>query len=153
MGGMKADWLAQLAPAHAPPPPGWWPPAPGWWGLALLLLAAGAGLIIWWRRPTRRLRRAALREFAHLARSGDDDRRLARDLENLLRRYAVARFGRAAVARLAGDAWVAFVVGHGGEDWSGGPGRSLLRAAYGGPAAADRRLWLSGARAFLKSRK
>ena len=34
----QPDWLAQLAPAHMPPPVGWWPPAPGWWMLAVILM-------------------------------------------------------------------------------------------------------------------
>ena len=37
---MNNDWLARLAPEHAPLVPAWWPPAPGWWVLALLLLDA-----------------------------------------------------------------------------------------------------------------
>ena len=39
MGSVTPDWLAQLAPAHAPPPAGWWPLAPGWWVLLMLLVA------------------------------------------------------------------------------------------------------------------
>lgn len=149
---MKPDWLAQLAPAHAPPPPGWWPPAPGWWGLVLLLLVGIAALIVWLNRPPRRLRRAALRQLAQLEKAGHDDAHLARQLEDLLRRYAVARYGRVTVARLAGTAWIDFVVAHGGTDWAGDSGTNLLRAAYGGQASGERARWLAGARGFLKGR-
>jgi hypothetical protein len=149
---MKPDWLAQLAPAHAPPPPGWWPPAPGWWGLALLLLLGIGALLYWLSRPPRRLRRTALRQLALLENTGHDDAHLARQLEDLVRRYAVARFGRETVAGLAGTAWIDFVVAHGGTDWAGDSGASLLRAAYGGQAAAERTRWLGGARGFLKGR-
>jgi hypothetical protein len=152
MGGMTPDWLAQLAPPHVPPPPGWWPPAPGWWALAILLCIAVAALIHWNRRPAVRLRRIALRELQQLEAAGIEDGELARKLEHLLRRYAVARFGHDMVAGLSGERWVAFVVAHGAADWDGDNGASLLRAAWGGKAEADRARWLSGARAFLKGR-
>ena len=153
MGGMNQDLLAQLAPAHAPPAPGWWPPAPGWWLLAVLLLAAVAALLLWLRRPARRLRRAALQELKQLEQAGGDDAALARGLEHLLRRYAVARFGREPVARLSGERWIDFVAAHGGSALAGEPGRELLRAAYGGAAGPGRALWLSGARGFLRARR
>lgn len=149
---MNSDWLKQLAPAHAPPPLGWWPPAPGWWGLALLLLAGVAALLYWLNRPPHRLRRAALRQLARLEKAGLDDAHLARQLQDLLRRYAVARFGRAGVARLVGAAWIDFVVAHGGAGWAGQSGKTLLRAAYGGAASGERARWLAGARSFLKGR-
>lgn len=153
MGGLNADWLTQLAPAHAPPSPGWWPPAPGWWGLALLLGLIVAALVIWRRRPAGRLRRAALRELKRLETGPSDDIHLAGELERLMRRYAVAAYGRDIAARLAGPAWLAFVVEHGGKALAGEAGESLLRAAYGSPAGVDRVRWLKGARGFLGTRR
>ncbi len=151
---MTPDWLDRLAPPHAPPPPGWWPPAPGWWGLALLLLAALAALAWWWTRPAQRRRRAALRELAEVERARLDDTRLARELQDLLRRHAVARYGRATVARLAGGEWLDFMVARGATPFAGAAGASLLRAAYAGEAAgAFRAQWLAGARAFIGSRQ
>ncbi len=152
MGGVNPDWMAQLAPAHAPPPPGWWPLAPGWWGSAILLALAVAALTYWQFRPAVRLRRVALRELKSLEAPLIDDIVLARNLEHLLRRYAVAHFGRDAVAGLSGERWIAFVVAQGGAEWAGDVGASLLRAAYGGSANPDRARWLAGARAFLKGR-
>jgi hypothetical protein len=149
---MKPDWLAQLAPAHAPPPPGWWPPAPGWWGLALLLLLGVAAFVYWRNRPPRRLRRVALGQLTQLEQAKHDDIQLARALEDLLRRYTVARFGREAVARLAGRTWIDFVVAHGGTRFAGQSGVAFLRAAYGGGGKPDRTQWLAGARAFIKGR-
>lgn len=149
---MKPDWLTQLAPPHAPPPPGWWPPAPGWWGLLVLLLLGIAALFIWWQRPPRRLRRTALRQLAQLENDHDGDALLAHRLQDLLRRYAVARFGRETVATLTGSAWIDFVVAHGGTDWAGDSGAALLRAAYGGDVSGERARWLAGARGFLKGR-
>lgn len=145
------DWLAQLAADHAPPPVGWWPPAPGWWLLGLLLLAAVAGAVWWWRRPARRLRRAALAELARIERTVDEPH-LAGALEDLLRRYAIAAYGRAAVARLTGRAWIAFVVARGGDALDGAAGTQLLQAVYAGHGGVAREAWLRGARGFLGHR-
>lgn len=150
---LQPDWLAQLAPSHALPPPGWWPLAPGWWLLAVLMVIAVAGATLWYLRPHARLRRAALNELAHLEITADDDAAFARGLEHLVRRFAVARFGRDAVASLSGARWIGFVVAHGGKDWSGETGAGLLHAAYGGTFRSERARWLSGARAFFKARK
>ncbi|MFY9328533.1 MAG: DUF4381 domain-containing protein [Georgfuchsia sp.] len=154
---MKPDWLAQLAPAHAPPPPGWWPLAPGWWGVATLLAIALALVVYWQTRPSVRLRRIALRELDELEASSGDDMTFAQSIEHLLRRFAVARFGHDDVANLSGERWIAFVVAHGGNALSGAAGTNLLLAAYGGKAndvtTAHRTHWLSGARAFIKGRR
>ncbi len=83
--------------------------------------------------------------------SAADDAALARGLQQLLRRYALARYGREAVAGLSGEAWIAFVVARGGSDWTGAVGAGLLRCAWGGTAAADRERWLAGARGFVKA--
>jgi hypothetical protein len=144
-------WLAELAPAHAAPPPGPWPLAPGWWGLIALVLASVA-LLTWWKRnPQRRLRKLGLAELARIDRQQHDDAALARELESLLRRYAVAHYGREEVARLAGDRWIAFVAAHGGSALAGEPGRGLLRAAYGCAGGGHRALWLAAARGFIRS--
>jgi hypothetical protein len=150
---MKPAWLAQLSPSHAPPPASWWPLAPGWWTLAILIVIAIAGALAWWWRRPLRLRRAALRELKQLEAAAADDAALARGLQQLVRRFAVARFGRAAVAGLSGERWIGFVVAHGGADWAGETGASLLQAAYGGVARSERVRWISGAKAFLKTGK
>lgn len=153
MGGMNTNWLAQLAPPHAPPPPGWWPPAPGWWVLALALLLLFAGLGYWLRHPRNRLRRIALRELKRLETRSVDDAVLASELEHLLRRYAIAAYGRETVAQLSGADWLAFLAAHGGAELAGETGQNLLRAAYGSPTQIDRAGWLRGARNFLGRRK
>jgi hypothetical protein len=150
MGSVKPDWLAQLAPEHAPPPAGWWPLAPGWWILLVLSALIIAYIVYRQLNPTLRLKRAALRQLKTLESTASDNSVLARELEHLLRRYAVARFGRDMVAGLSGEKWIAFIVEHGGTAWSGDTGTNLLRAAYGGTAIVDRTGVLAGARAFLK---
>ena len=156
MGAVAAaqpDWLAQLAPAHMPPPVGWWPLAPGWWGLLLVLVAAMFGTWLWYRRPLRRLCRSGLRELSSLEKTELADDALARALEHLVRRYAVARYGRDAVASLSGSRWLDFAVAHGATQWQGDTGAALLQAAYGGgaPEQGNRAGWLAGARAFLRA--
>jgi hypothetical protein len=136
---LAPDPLAGLRPYHLPDPVGWWPPAPGWWLLALVVLAAAVGLVWWWRRR-RRARAASLqaeRELEALcgAFAADGDAlALARGCSRLLRRLAVVRFGRAAAAGLAGEAWLAFLDARGGgETFRFGVGRALLDAPYRHP--------------------
>jgi len=147
---MTPAWISQLAPAHAPAPPGWWPPAPGWWIAAALLLAAIAAGVRWWRDPDRRSRRAALRELRTIRTQESDLVTSARAIESLLRRFALAVFGGARVARLTGDAWLAFVAAQGGAALAGDAGRSLLSTAFGGRISDDRACWLAGADAFVR---
>ena len=149
MGGMSQDWLTRLAPPHAPAPAGWWPPAPGWWILAVILISSIAAFFYW--KSKTRLRRIALQELKKLESS--DDIVLAKGLENLLRRYAIARFGRDQVAMLSGERWTNFVVEHGGAGWSEEAGKSLLCIAYGGIAKAHRESWIAGARDFIRERR
>ena len=149
----QPDWLAQLAPPHAPPPVGWWPLAPGWWGLFLLVLAALVGFWFWYRRPSLRLRRSGMRELATIESTAVGNAALAHALEQLVRRYAVVRYGREAVAGLSGRHWLDFAIARGATQWKGAAGESLLQAAYGGtPQQADRLAWIAGARAFLRGR-
>ncbi len=152
MGSVTPGWLSQLAPAHAPLPATWWPPAPGWWALLTLLVLTAAAFVYWQRSPKLRLRRSALKELKMLRTTIADDNALARDLEHLLRRYAVARFGRDEVASLSGERWIAFLVEHGGIAWQGEIGADFLRAAYGGTATLHRNAWLTGAQGFIKRR-
>ena len=147
---MTPNWLAQLAPAHAPPPPAWWPPAPGWWLLAVLLVGAAAAGVWWWRDPYRRSRRAALRELRAIRAAEWDPVASARAIESLLRRFALAVFGNARVARLTGDAWLAFVAAQGGTPLAGEAGKSMLTTAFGGHSSDERERWISGADAFVR---
>jgi Domain of unknown function (DUF4381) len=147
---MTPAWLSQLAPAHPPRPPGWWPPAPGWWLLGTLLLATVAAAVWWWRDPYRRSRRAALRELRAIRAAESDPVTRARAIESVLRRFALAVFGNARVARLTGAAWLAFVADHGGAALAGEAGRSLLSNAFGGGGSDEREHWMSGADAFVR---
>jgi hypothetical protein len=118
----------------------------------LLVVVVTVGVWYWQSRPHLRLRRAALRELARIEKSMTDDAELARSLEHLVRRYAVARFGREAVAGLSGERWIAFVAAHGGTQWTGEAGARLLQAAYGGICPSDRTQWVLGARNFFRKK-
>jgi hypothetical protein len=148
---MTPTWISQLAPAHAPAPPGWWPPAPGWWILLGLLLAAVSAAVWWWRDPYWRSRRAALRELRAIRADESDVMASAQAIESLLRRFAMSVFGAPRVARLTGDAWLAFVVAEGGAQLAGEAGRSLLAAAFGGVPSSDRECWIGAAGAFVRA--
>ena len=148
---MNADWLAQLAPAHAPAAPLWWPPAPGWWGLALLLVLLAVAALWWWREPRRARRRAALRELISIRTlEAAEAAESARAIESLLRRYAMAVFGRARVAPLSGEQWLGFAAAHGATGLAGESGRALLQAAFGGTATDQRAQWLAAAEGFVR---
>ncbi len=149
MGGIKPEWLNQLAPAHAPPPPGLWPLAPGWWALLFLLIVIIGAVTYRYTRPLMRLRRVAFRELKQLESAQLNDNELAKKLESLMRRYAVSRFGRAQVAHLVGADWIAFVVSHKGSIFAGEVGREFLAAAWGKAVSGQRALWIKGVHDFI----
>jgi hypothetical protein len=150
---MSSDWLAQLAPEHAPPAPGWWPLAPGWWVLLGLILAIAVVAVCWrrwWRDPHAAVRRAALRELRDIRASDDDGPVVARAVENLMRRYAMSVFGRQRVSRLAGSSWLDFVATEAGAPLSDDAGKSLLAAAFGNSPHDQRDQWIAAADAFVR---
>jgi hypothetical protein len=151
---MNADWLTQLAPAHAPAPPPWWPPATGWWvlaGLILVLLAVG---IFGWRFSAgarrRRIGRAAIEELERIRALHDGHQAPA--IQRLMRRYALTLYGAAPVAHLSGEAWLQFVREHGGAGFGGSNGNAFLAAAFGKDAATVRTDWSLAAEGFLRHR-
>lgn len=106
---MNPSDLAQFADVIAPPSPPLFPPAPGWYLfggmlLACLLQCGGAAAR---RHRENRYRREALREMAHLKNHEAVPRFIA--LLDLLRRTAIAAYGRQSVAPLEGEAWWRFL--------------------------------------------
>jgi hypothetical protein len=95
------------------------------------------------------MRRAAFAELKRIGAQGESG--AAADIQRLLRRYALGVFGADEVGRLTGDAWLDFVVHHGGERLAGEDGRALLTAAYGNAASPSRReAWLEAAAGFIR---
>jgi len=151
---MSEHWLTQLAPDRAPAAVRWWPLAPGWWALALLAIVLGVALAAawkWWSAPRRRHRRAALNELRCIRAERLAGTAAARAIERLLRRYAVAVYGRERVARLSGAAWLEFAGRAGGVRLAGDVGRSMLAAAFAAHSEADPTTWLAAARQFIRA--
>ncbi|MGD2084175.1 MAG: DUF4381 domain-containing protein [Chromatiales bacterium] len=117
----------------------WWPVAPGWWYLlaALLLTFALALLLRWWLRRVRRNwrdeARAELRRLRRGVQRGDAREALGETAE-LVRRIAMARFGRRACAGLIGEDWLAWLQANDprGFEWRR-EGRILIDALYAPP--------------------
>lgn len=115
-----------LRDVHVPAAPSLWPPAPGWWlvagGVALLLILGG---VVLWRR--RRRLRTWQRMFDDASRAPQPVLQAAA-ISELLRR--AARRADAKADRLHGEAWLRFLDGRRGTDFSQGPGRLLLEGGY-----------------------
>jgi hypothetical protein len=151
---MSADWLAQLAPEHAPPAPAWWPPAPGWWVVAALFLAVAG--VLCWHLASRRMPRGSVSRAAALAeleriREYENVEGTAPAIQRLLRRYALTVFERERVAPLIGQSWVRFLSEHGAVTFDESGGRAFLSAAYGGPRpGAAHESWFEAAEGFIR---
>lgn len=143
---------AQIRDIHGLDPVSWWPPGPGWWliALAALLAAAGVWLLLRynserpilaakWQRDARRRLRSLRKRQAHMS-----TKEIAGELSELMRRIAMARFGRRACAGLSGEEWLAWLARNdpAGFDW---PARAhlMLELPYAPPgrAAAERALF------------
>lgn len=125
--------LDQLKDIHLPPPVGWWPPAPGWWLLLLVLVILITAGVFLRRYLKRSYRRAALRELRNLRENpaGLADRSRLELLAALLRRVAIRSCGREQVARLSGEAWLAFLDRSGQtHQFTAGAGRALGDELY-----------------------
>lgn len=131
----------------------WWPLATGWWLLlaALVLLAFAAyhwRAILRLRVPipgitlgTWRWDAAAqLRSLRRRAREGQDPKTTVGELSELLRRIAMARWGRTPCAGLTGEEWLAWLAA---RDPAGFPwesrGQLLITAPYAPPGALGER--------------
>ncbi|MEH6471725.1 MAG: DUF4381 domain-containing protein [Halopseudomonas sp.] len=105
--------LEQLRDLQLPDPIGFWPPAPGWWLLAVLSLAllCWLGLTAYRYIRRNRYRKQALRELARLSANAQQLTPLQwlQQLNQLLRRTALAAYPPELVAQLSGDDWTNFL--------------------------------------------
>lgn len=131
-----SDPLSDLRDIHLPDPVSFWPPAPGWW-IALILLMGLIPLSIWAFRKIRipKAFRTARHELQGLRESyaaNQQDLTLTVGLSRLLRRYAIAVYGREHVAGLTGQHWLTFLneKGHTNQ-FTDGVGNVLVSAPYG----------------------
>lgn len=152
------DPLLGLRDIHLPEAISFWPLAPGWW-LLLAALVALAALSVWQiRRRRASVRRAALVELdalqAGYQREGDAIA-LAQRLSSLLRRVALVRFDRKAVAPLHGQAWGRFLESAGRKTrFPSELAITLEQAVYAGscvnhePDAVE--AWISASRGWIR---
>ncbi len=127
------DLIDLLEPVPEPVPVPLWPQTAGWFWLALLVVGLLVLAAHWLLRRHRAnaYRRAALRELE--AANGN-----ATAIARILRRTAIAAYGRQRVAALSGDAWLGFLdTAVGGSDFCSGPGRALAIAPYQKDANTD----------------
>lgn len=117
----------QLRDVHLPAAPGWWPLAPGWWlliGAVVAVVLVGSAIYFFRRRRLQ----GWMRLFdQQLQAAPAGPARLAAASE-LLRR-AARRLDRQA-AQLQGEAWLGFLDGPKGDDFSSGEGRLLLDGGF-----------------------
>ena len=135
--------LQNLHDIVVPAPVSWLPPAPGWYALGLtILLLLLWGAMLWYRRWKRNAyRREALAELdrfeAAFAGNGTVSELLPR-LPELLKRTAIAAYGRGEVASLSGKSWLDFLDHSMGKPlFSGERGGLLLTCSYGSPGLLD----------------
>lgn len=127
-----------------PAPVSWLPPAPGWYalGLALGLLSAWILLKNYVKWKKNRYRRQALFELARFEKGLSDNNSRGQTLSQLpqlVKRTAIAAYGREPVAALAGAEWLLFLDKTGSTNlFTKGSGRLL------GDCSCQSLTWLAG---------
>ena len=135
---IPADPLAALRDIHAPDPPGFWPPAPGWIAVGCLAVAMAVAVAViaarrWRAGRARREALASLRTLRARHRAGAPGAEIAMELSALVRRVALARHPREAVAGLTGERWIAWL-----ESGRPGIGAAARTALLDAPYARER---------------
>ncbi|RXR04277.1 DUF4381 domain-containing protein [Pseudoxanthomonas composti] len=120
-----ADTLV-LRDVHVPAAPGLWPPAPGWWivigvVVAVLLWSCALGV-------RRQRRQASWRRLFDEAAAQPTPAEQVAAVSSLLRRAARRLDPQA--DRLSGQAWLRWLDGRKGTQFTQGPGRLLLEGAF-----------------------
>ncbi len=106
--------LQNLHDIISPQPVAWLPPAPGWYalGFSLFLLCSWFAVqkYLAWKRN--HYRREALKELGELEKQLADRaqyQHILRQLPELVKRTAIAAYGRSRVASLTGNDWLVFL--------------------------------------------
>ena len=107
----EQDPLAQLRDLHLPADISAWPPAPGWWLLALPFIALlGFALFKLLKFiQDNRYRRLALQQLMLINADDSDPALYLQQLNQLLKRTALAAKPTQNIADLSGIAWLAFL--------------------------------------------
>jgi len=123
--------LQNLHDIVTPAPAPWLPPAPGWYalGLSVLLLLAWFSVRryrAWQRNKYRREALAALDRLEKGLADTAEYQQILPELPQLVKRTAIAAYGRSQVASLNGADWLAFLDKTGSTDvFTKGSGRLL----------------------------
>ncbi len=153
-----ADPLSDLRDIHLPDPVSFWPPAPGWW-IALILVIGLMAFSVWAFRKFRTPKafKTARHELQGLRESyaaNHQDSTLTLGLSRLLRRYAIAVYGREQVAGLTGQKWLAFLDEKGlTSQFTEGAGRVLVSVPYGGHEPVEGQELLATVEHWLKGNR
>ncbi|UHQ55852.1 MULTISPECIES: DUF4381 domain-containing protein [Microbulbifer] len=128
----QQELLAQLRDIHEPAPLAWWPPAPGWWLLAALVVAAVILAALWIQHARDRVRRGRYRQEAvRLLQEVDiESPRATEELNEILKRVAVASYGRRRAGTLTGRQWLSFLEQSGGRPCPPMAQQALLEQLY-----------------------
>lgn len=128
---------AQLRDIRGLDPISWWPLAPGWWILIGGLLVLIIGLTLWIRHlrkyPPGGWNKAARQQLMALRRRQRElgPKTVAAELSELLKRIALARFGRQGFAALSGEDWLQWLEAHDPNNFKWQEkGRLLLELPY-----------------------
>lgn len=121
-------------------PPSWEPATPIWAviavGLVVLIAYAVYRRVVAYRANA--YRRAALAELGALRSHAGDKKTAAAKVPALLKRCAIAAYGRESVASATGDAWRTFLDAHAdGGGFVDGPGAVISTLVVRGPDAID----------------
>ena len=128
----REDLLSYVRPLY---PNGIFPLGPGWRIVFCAVLGMAAVGVLIYNSPRRKRRREAFSVFYASKRSfltNGDVSALAGDLSVLMRRVALARFGRERTAGLNGEEWTAFLK-QTGADLNEQDQRLLAMQAYAPP--------------------
>ena len=126
-----------LRDIHLPDSISWWPLAPGWWLLLLVTLFI-ASLVYWLIRRHRAKRcsvafivRQEMRRIRDQFDKNRDNKLLAQELSEIVRRVAISVFAREDTASLLGEDWLRFLDRtYNGTEFTQGEGRALIEAPY-----------------------
>jgi len=106
--------LQNLHDIISPQPVSWLPPAPGWYalGLSIFLLCSWFSVqkyLAWKRNQYRREALIELDELEKQLADSDKYQHVLPQLPELVKRTAIAAYGRSEVASLTGDDWLGFL--------------------------------------------